>query len=56
VRLLHKGFDGIGTYERAWVGDDDAGNILPPGVYPYSISVDVDRERVRKVGLLYVAY
>ena len=56
VRLLHKGFDGIGTYDRAWGGDDDAGNILPPGVYPYSISVDVDRERVRKVGLLYVAY
>jgi len=56
VRLLHDGFQGIGTYDQPWGGDDDDGNLLPPGIYPYSISVDADRERVRKVGLLYVAY
>jgi len=30
--------------------------LMPPGIYPYSVSVDTDRERIRKVGLLYVAY
>ncbi|MDA0336470.1 MAG: gliding motility-associated C-terminal domain-containing protein [bacterium] len=56
VRLLHRGRDGIGSYDRAWSGETDAGDLVPPGIYPYSIFVDTDRERVRKVGLLYVTY
>jgi hypothetical protein len=56
VRLLHDGADALGTYERPWDGLNDDGMLMPPGIYPYSVSVDTDRERIRKVGLLYVAY
>jgi hypothetical protein len=56
VRLVHEARDGIGAYVRFWDGQNEDGQLMPPGIYPYSISIDADREQVRKVGLLYVAY
>lgn len=56
VRRLYSGLEGIGTYDRPWGGESDGGDLVPPGIYPYSISVDTDRKQVRKVGLLHVAY
>ena len=56
VRQLHKGRDGIGRYPVSWDGRDDSQNLLPPGVYPYRVSMETDRDVVEKVGLLHVAY
>lgn len=56
VRRLYSGRDGIGSYDRLWAADTEAGDLVPPGIYPYCISVDTDKKQVRKVGLLHVAY
>ena len=56
VRRVYGGADGIGEYVRAWNGRDDAGQMVPPGVYLYRISVDADKEKVEKAGVLHAAY
>lgn len=56
VRRLYSGEDGIGHYERWWDGTDDAGGLVPPGVYLYRASVDTDNAETVSVGLLHVAY
>ena len=56
VRLLHDDSDTIGTYEKSWDGRDDNENVVPPGVYVFSVEIDSDREEIREMGLLYVAY
>ena len=56
VRLLHDDLDTIGTYEKSWDGRDDNENVVPPGVYVFSVEIDSDREEIREMGLLYVAY
>ena len=56
VRLLHEASEGIGAYEQLWDGRDDNGHMIPPGIYPFTIRINPDREEVRKGGLLYVAY
>lgn len=56
MRLLHDGSDGIGAYEQFWDGRDDNENFVPPGVYMFSVEIDSDREEIREMGLLYVAY
>ena len=56
VRQVYTGEDRIGHYECQWDGTDDAGELVPPGVYVYRASVDTDRDRVDKVGTIHVAY
>ena len=56
VRQVYTGEDRIGHYERQWDGTDDAGELVPPGVYVYRASVDTDKDRVDKVGTIHVAY
>ena len=56
VRQVYGGEDGIGEYERVWYGRDDAGVLVLPGIYLYRILVDVDKEKVEKVGLLHITY
>jgi hypothetical protein len=56
VRRLYSGEDGIGHYERWWDGTDDAGGLVPPGVYLYRASVDTDNAETVSVGLLHIAY
>ena len=56
VRQVYAGVDGIGEYARAWDGRDDGGVLVPPGIYLYHISVAFDKEKVEKVGILYMAY
>ena len=56
VRQVYSGADGIGEYERAWDGRDEAGGLVPPGIYLYRVSVDADREKVEKTGVLYATY
>jgi len=56
VRRVYAGSDGIGEYERRWDGRDEAGQLMPPGIYLYRVSVDVDREKVEKIGVVNVVY
>ena len=56
VRQVYTGEDRIGHYERQWDGTDDAGELVPPGVYLYRASVDTDKNQVNQVGTIHVAY
>ena len=56
VRLLAATSLGIGAYEEFWDGRDDSDRVVPPGIYLYVVEIDSDREEIRKMGLLYVAY
>jgi len=56
VRTVYTAVEGIGHYQRHWDGSDDAGQLVPPGVYIYRAFVDTDRDRIDKVGTLHVVY
>ena len=56
VCQVYGGTDGIGEYTQVWNGLDDAGVLVPPGIYLYRISVDADKEKVEKSGVLHAAY
>ena len=57
VRQVYAGRDLVGNYEREWDGRDDAGEVVPPGIYLYRIQVDSDRDQEGvKLGLVNVAY
>ena len=56
VRQVYSDVDGIGEYERAWDGRDEAGGLVPPGIYLYRVSADTDREKVEKTGVVYATY
>ena len=57
VRQVYEGRDLVGNYEREWDGRDDAGEVVPPGIYLYRIQVDSDRDQEGvKLGLVNVAY
>ena len=56
ARQLHKGVDGVGIYTRTWDGRDDAGRLVPPGVYVVRISGRTDGAAAEQVRVLRVAY
>jgi len=56
VREIFAGEASIGHYEREWDGADDAGKVVPPGVYLYSVRADTDQEQVSRLGVVNVAY
>ena len=57
VRQVYAGRDLVGNYEREWDGRDDAGEVVPPGIYLYRIQVDTDRDQEGvRLGLVNVAY
>ena len=56
VRQVYSGADGIGEYKRAWDGRDEAGGVVPPGIYLYRIWVDADRGKVEKAGFVFATY
>jgi hypothetical protein len=56
VRLLYEGADGIGVYERGWDGRDDAGRLMPPGVYLGRVSMETDTEHVEDTRVVHLVY
>ena len=56
VRVIFAGEASIGHYEWEWDGADDAGKVVPPGVYLYSVRADTDMEQVSRLGVVNVAY
>ena len=56
VRRVHAGWDGVGLYERVWDGRDEAGRLVPPGLYLYRVAVEADRQTIEAIKPLHVAY
>ena len=56
VRRVYGGDDQVGHYERAWNGRDDAGALVPPGIYLYRVNVGADRDDGARIGVVNVAY
>ena len=62
VRTLYQGADLSGHYdartvsELAWDGRDDAGAMVPPGLYLVSLFVDGDARQTRHARTVGVAY
>ena len=45
-----------GPYAPAWNGEDEAGQLVPPGLYLIRVKVDVDEGTIIRVQPLAVAY
>ena len=56
IRKVYGGRESNGRYDRPWDGRDDGGNLVPPGMYLYTVSVTTDAETTRKVGRIAVVY
>ncbi len=56
LRKVYSGDDPIGHHEREWDGRDDSGEIVPPGVYVYQVSMEADKGNDDKAGTVDVAY
>ena len=56
VRRVYEGWDSVGAYERLWDGRDESGQLVPPGLYLYRISVEADHQTVEAVKPLQVVY
>jgi len=56
VRTVYSGQDLSGEYVRDWDGRDDAGTLVPPGLYIYQISVESDEQEENASGTISVVY
>ncbi len=56
LRKVYSGDDPIGHHEREWDGRDDSGEIVPPGVYVYQVSMEADKGNDDKAGTVHIAY
>ena len=56
VRQLYRGFDSSGRFARSWDGKNDAGEMLPPGNYLFSVMLDAGTGEERGVGVVGLAY
>ena len=57
VRTLHDGFEANGRYEdKRWNGRDDAGRLVPPGLYVARLAVEGDAIQDDKAVVIGVAY
>ena len=56
LRLVESGSFQSGRYTSIWDGTDDKGNVVPPGLYLYTISVDADAGSAETTGTVAVAY
>ena len=56
VRNLYAGEDPLGEYSHDWDGTDDSGRLVPPGVYLYRLTIELQSQRESSSGTLSVAY
>jgi len=58
-RIVERRANASGAHSVAWDGRDDAGRLVPPGVYLIRVHVDADSKTAEHTvlnGLVYVAY
>jgi len=56
VRQLHDAAGLSGRYTSAWDGRDDDGNLVPPGTYVFSVTLQAGTGTERKSGVVNLAY
>ena len=56
VRHLYDALDQSGRFARPWDGRDDAGQLVPPGNYVFSVALDAKTGRTRAVAAVIVVY
>lgn len=56
LRVLHDGRQNIGHYERDWDGRDDAGRLVPPGIYLFRAIAHLGSGEFSQMGMIHVAY
>ena len=56
VRQLYHGLDSSGRYARLWDGKSDAGEMLPPGNYLFSVKLNAGIGQERGLGMVGLAY
>ena len=50
VRGIYSGLDGIGHFERVWDGRNGEGETVPPGIYIWRVSGELERGRAARTG------
>lgn len=56
IRRLYDGLDSSGRFARVWDGRDDAGQVVPPGNYVFSATLEAKTGQQRALGAVGVAY
>ena len=56
VRGIYRGLDGIGHFERVWDGRNGEGETVPPGIYIWRVTGELERGRATRTGILCVSY
>jgi len=56
VRRVYAGSDRNGRYGHAWDGRDEGGELVPPGLYLFTITVDADTGHEELTGTVAVVY
>ncbi|MXY84311.1 MAG: hypothetical protein F4Y91_20180 [Gemmatimonadetes bacterium] len=56
VRHLYDALDQSGRFARLWDGRDDAGQLVPPGNYVFSVALDAKTGQARAVAAVGVVY
>ena len=58
-KLVERRADPRGDYVLTWSGEDDSGQLVPPGIYLARVEVEVDADAAAQTSverLVYVAY
>ena len=56
VKQVYSGEQAIGRFEHTWDGQDDGGRQVPPGIYIYRVTTNMNDDRLVKTGTLHVVY
>ena len=56
VRVVHEGAQQSGRFSFTWDGMDIDGQLVPPGLYVYRVSVEAEKGVDREVGTIAVVY
>ena len=56
VCVLLSGAQPTGQYRRSWDGRDEAGRLVPPGIYLVRVAAEADAEQAERTRVLHVVY
>ena len=56
VRRLHAAEEQIGHYQFEWDGRFEDGRLVPPGIYLFRVTTEIDDDRFAQIGTLRVIY
>jgi flagellar hook assembly protein FlgD len=56
VQQLHTGDERIGHYQFEWDGRFEDGRLVPPGIYLFRVTTEIDDDQFARIGTLRVLY